>query len=107
MNKRGATILHNRVPFQMGDSPATAHEIIARNFRDEEVYMQADSHTYFANHWDTLALRTLERGPDGEKAVYSHDPLQVTFSEFEDINEAVEESVEDSPEFEKVEVSFF
>lgn len=80
LDARGGALKVEREPFFLAHGPAVAHEKISRQFQDEELYLQVDSHTFFTQSWDALALKMVRESPE-KRAVFSHYPLWVKHPE--------------------------
>ncbi|PCE31339.1 GlcNAc-transferase family protein [Burkholderia ubonensis] len=57
---RGATIELIDVPHQQSQGACWARNLIQQQYRDERYTLQLDSHHYFADAWDELAISMLE-----------------------------------------------
>lgn len=67
-----------QIPAREAKGPTYARALSAGLFRDEDYFMQIDSHSRFQKHWDALAIADLRRC-DAPKPLLTHYPPQTKF----------------------------
>lgn len=72
------------IPANRARGPCSARYLCATLLRDEEVYLQVDSHSVFAEHWDTKAVKMLNTMPYSlGAAVISTHPVDSAIENWE------------------------